>query len=90
MKLTIKRADGASVEVEGSQEECLAAIQATLGYNLQGLGQAPSVIPTVWPYNPNIIYKNDGHTVDVCNNDFGDKGVTTCTALPPLGCSHGL
>jgi hypothetical protein len=50
MKLTIKRAsDGAVVEVEGSQEECLATVQAVLGFNLQ-----PQVvtIPTVWPSTP--------------------------------------
>jgi hypothetical protein len=47
MKASIKLAVGTTVEVEGTQEECVAAIHAALG--LSGLGQAPVVIPTIWP-----------------------------------------
>jgi hypothetical protein len=65
MKLIIKKSDGSSVEVDGTQEECLAALQATLGFPPVQLApfvpnpvvQPPFVqplpfIPGTLPYTP--------------------------------------
>lgn len=55
MKLSISKKDGTLVDIEGTQEECVAALHALFGVpplNLQGLGQQPQPVSPLQPFVP--------------------------------------